>query len=349
MAKENKPVGGAQAAGEPILLAGERQKLTWNLVLLKYNAVIMLVLLIIASTILSPRFFTYLNLVNVLRQQSFYIVITMGMMICMASGGVDLALASVVGFACCMMTEFIQVYHLGIVGSLIAVLVCCMFIGAISGWLVAYLNMAPFIVTLCMGFNLTGVVYLITLGANRQLVDATGIATGSLKTFLDFGMQNDPLLRLPWRFWFAVVMVAITWYVMSYTSFGRLMLATGSNPGAARLAGIDVRKYRMAGLIIVALCSGMTGIIITASTGASAISTMQGDYTMIAMAASIIGGSTLEGGGGNVLFTVTGVFVMGLINNILNLLNIAFQTQFIMKAMVIIFAIYLRSAVDKRV
>jgi ribose transport system permease protein len=349
MANEKKPVGGAKAAQELKLLAGEQPKLGWKMILLKYNALIILGLLIIVSTIMSPRFFTYLNLVNVLRQQSNYIVITMGMMVCMASGGVDLALAAVVGFACCMTTEFIQVYNLGIVGSLAATLVCCALIGAISGWLVAYLNMAPFIVTLCMGFNLTGVVYLITLGANRQLVDATGVATGSLKTFLNFGMANDPLIGLPWRFWFSFVMILITWYVMGYTSFGRLMLATGSNPSAARLAGIDIRKYRLAGLMIVALGSGMTGIIITASTGASAISTMQGDYTMIAMAASIIGGSSLEGGGGNVFFTVTGIFVMGLINNILNLLNIPFQTQFIAKAMVIIFAIYLRSAVDKKV
>jgi len=347
MANEKKPTTEGVQAADPVIVAGE-QKLGFSTLLLRYNSIILLGMLLTAGSFLSPRFVSYPNLVNVLRQQTNYIIITMGMMMCMASGGVDLALANLVGFGCIMTTEFLVVHNLPIWASLVAVLLCSAFVGAVSGWLVAYVGMPSFIITLCMGFNLTGVVYLVTRGANRELVPFGQTPTAAMKALISFGQENDPVIGLPWRFYLAFVMIIICWYVMNYTSFGRLMLATGSNPFAARLAGIDTRRFRMAGLMIVAISAGITGIIITTSTGMSAISTLNGDYTMIAMAASIIGGSSLEGGGGNVPFTVVGIFIMGLINNILNLMNFPVHPQNVVKAIVIILAIFLRRIIDRR-
>lgn len=343
--KDNKTEGAKPA--ESTMLVGQ-QKMTATTFILQYNAVILLVLLIIISSFMSKYFFTFTNLVNVFRQQATYLVIAMGLMVCMTAGGIDLSLATTTGLACILITEFNMNQNFGIVTSLVLSLLICALVGAVNGGLVAYLGMPPFIVTLSMSFCLTGVVYLITRGVNLQMTGIGRSVTGALKVFIDFGQENDPILHLPWKIYLAFLIILVTWFIMKYTAFGRLMTATGSNPIAARLAGIDIRKYRLAGHIIASFTAGIGGIVITASTGASAPATINGDYTMIAIAATIIGGSDLMGGRGSVPFSVVGIFVMGLINNIMNLSNIPAYPQYIVKAIVIVLAIFLRSVVDAR-
>jgi ribose transport system permease protein len=351
MAKKSKPTEGAAegtaAAAQPSAEA-PASKLNWQPILMKYNSLFLLAILIAISSFMSPYFFSFTNLVNVLRQQTNYILIAMGLIVCMAAGGVDLALAATVGIGSIMTTEFMLVHQWPVVASIFGVLAVGSVIGAVNGFLIAYVGMAPFVVTLCMSFNLLGFAHLITRGMARQLAGAGANVAGPMRAFLTFGQENDPFLGLPMRFEFALVIVLITWFIMTRTKFGRLMLATGSNPIASRLAGIDIRRYKLAGHVIASFTCTLTGVVITAATASSAVTTLQGDYTMIAMAAAIIGGSTLEGGGGNVPFTVVGIFVMGLINNIMNLANIAAYPQFIVKAAIIVLAIYLRTSIDKR-
>ena len=324
------------------------RKLTPVGFILKYNALVLLLILIMVSSLMSPMFLSYMNIVNVFRQQSTYLIVAMGLMICMSAGGVDLSLATTIGLGCCMLTEFNMVYKMDIAVSMLLVVLLCGAVGAVNGVLVAYLKMQPFIVTLCMSFALTGVVYLVTKGVNRQFTGAGAVLSDSLKTFLVFGQEVDPLLGMPWIIYLALVVIVAAWFTMKYTAFGRLMTATGSNPMAAILAGIDIRKYRLAGHIIASTMAGVSGIVIAARTGSSAPSTITGDYTMIAIAATIIGGSSLNGGSGSVPFSVVGIFVMGLINNIMNLSNIPAYPQYIVKAIVIIMAIFARSLIDSK-
>ena len=324
------------------------RKLTPVGFILKYNALVLLLILIIVSSIMSPMFLSYMNIVNVFRQQATYLIVAMGLMICMSAGGVDLSLATTIGLGCCMLTEFNMVYGIDIVPAILLTILLSAVVGALNGILVAYLRMQPFIVTLCMSFALTGVVYLITKGVNRQFTGAGAVLSNGVKVFLIFGQEVDPLLGMPWIIYLALITIIAAWFTMKYTAFGRLITATGSNPMAAILAGIDIRKYRLAGHIIASTMAGISGIVITARTGASAPSTINGDYTMIAIAATIIGGSSLNGGSGSVPFSVVGIFVMGLINNIMNLSNIPAYPQYIVKALVIILAIFARSLIDSK-
>ena len=348
MANENKPATEAQAPEVPAIAEGA-QKLAWQTILLKNSSLIMLAVLIIVSAFMSPYFFTFTNLVNLTRQQTNYTIITMGLLVSMAAGGVDLSLAACMGVGAICMTQFIQVVGWSVPMAILGALFVSTAIGAINGYLIAYVGMPAFVVTLCMNFNLTGWAYIVTRGVNRQLTPAPGtVVSGWLKAYLSFGQNNDPILGIPMKFEFAFILVLLTWFVMTRTKFGRLMLATGSNPIASRLAGIDIRRYKLTGHCIASFGSGLTGVVNCAATASSGATVGAGDYTMIAMAAAIIGGSTLEGGGGNVPYTLVGIFVMGMINNIMNLANIAAYPQYIVKAAVIVISIYLRSVIDKR-
>jgi ribose transport system permease protein len=337
---ENQPVA---ATGETTMLVGAR-KLTPQTFVLKYNALIMLLILIFISAFMSPIFLTHMNLVNVLRQQTGYLITAMGLLVCMMAGGIDLSLAATVGFGCIMTTEFVVVHGTPIIPAIILTLLLCAVIGALNGSLVAYLGMPPFIVTLSMSFAVTGVVFWLTRGNNRVLAGADPL----IRTFRVFGQDNDPILGLPWRFYLTLVIILVVWFVLKYTAFGRLATATGSNPVAATLAGIDIRKYKLIGHIVCSTTAGLTGVLIVAATNSSAPSLVNGDYTMVAIAATIIGGSDLGGGKGSVPFSVVGIFIMGLIGNIMNLSNISFYPQFVIRAVVILLAIFMRSVIDTR-
>ncbi|MCL1805936.1 MAG: ABC transporter permease [Clostridiales bacterium] len=348
MSNENeKLTTGAQT--ESTMLVGAR-KMTFATFVLEYNALIILVLLVVASAIISPLFLTRNNLVNILRQQTSYLIIAMGMLMCLLTGGIDLSVASTVGFGSIMITQLVLFNGFGIIPAILLTLLLCACIGALNGFLVAYLKMAPFIVTLAMSFGIQGVVFIITRGMN-QMLDVNKIAESSralVRLYMNFGQNSDPFIRLPWRVYLTALIVLFFWFLLKYTSFGRLSTATGSNPVAVTLAGINIKKYKLTAYIICSFLGGLAGILITASNGSSSPSTTGGDYAMTAIAGTILGGADLGGGKGSVPFTVVGIFIMGMINNIMSLSNVPAYPQWCVKAAIIIFAIFLRSVVNAR-
>ena len=328
---------------EKVLLIGER-KMTVSDFLIRFNAPIILVILIVISSLISPIFLTRVNIVNVLRQQTGYIIIAMGLLMTLLTGGIDLSVASLVGFGSIMITELVTVHDWTVWSAIALTILLSAGFGSISGFLIAYLNMQPFIVTLSMSFAVQGVVFIVSKGVNRMLTGSDPFIT----VFKAFGQRNDAVFGLPYRIYLTVMIVVFFWWMLKYTAYGRLMYAVGSNRVAVSLAGIDVRKYRLSGNIFSSAFAGMAGILITASNGGSSPSTVQGDYTMTAIAGAIIGGGDLGGGRGSVPLTVVGIFVMGLINNIMNLRNVPAYPQWVVKSIVIIIAIFMRSYINTR-
>jgi ribose transport system permease protein len=336
-----KPEG---AMGEVAAGAVGTQRLTFNSFVLKYNSLIILFLLIVVSAIISPIFLTKNNIVNVFRQQSTYVIISMGMIMTLLTGGIDLSVASMAGVGCVMIPWVCDELGLGMGWAIIVTLLSCTAFGAISGALVAFLNMAPFIVTLAMSFGLQGFAYIITNAITRFVS-----AEDALSTFMiAFGQKSDPLIGIPYRVYLAVAVVAAVWFVLKYTAFGRLCMATGSNPVAVKLAGVNISKYRFIVYIISGFLAGLAGIMIAFGNGAATPTICSGDYAMATIAGAVIGGAAMEGGRGSALLTVVGVFVIGLINNIMNLMSVPAWPQWCVKAAVILLAIFLRSVTDKR-
>ena len=317
-----------------------KARLTVKDILIKYNAILILLVLIIVSASISEHFLTWRNITNVLLQQVPYLIISMGVMLTIMTAGIDLSVAAVSGVGNVMVAIIITNWgktSLGMlfVGIVIAIAMGAA-IGALNGILIGKLRMAPFIVTLAMMSAGQGLAYMLTGGAQIQL-KADIVAANALNWF---GSARDPLL-MPVAVYLAVLVVLVFWFIMRFTPFGRMVLAVGSNEAAVRLAGINVTKYKLIVYIISGSLAALAGVFAAGRTALGAPSFSTSDYALTTVAACVIGGVALEGGKGTVIFTVVGVLILALITNIMNLLGVASYPQLIIKGAIIILAIFL--------
>ncbi len=318
------------------------KKISVRDILIKYNAPLILLLLIIVSSIISPVFLTWRNITTVLLQQVPYLIIALGVMLTIMTAGIDLSVAAVAGCANVFVAMLITQWGLSSVGMLfvaiaLTILMGCAF-GALNGLLIGKLRMAAFIITLAMMSVAQGVTYIISGGAQFRMKDEFPAA----EALNWFAAYRDPVLHMPIAVYLVVIIILVFWFVMRFTSFGRLVLSVGSNEAAVRLAGINVTKYKF---IVYVICGGLAaaaGVFITGRTAlGTPLNAIQSDFALTTVAACVIGGVTLEGGKGTVAFTVVGVLILALITNIMNLVGLASYPQYVFKGAIIILAIFL--------
>jgi ribose transport system permease protein len=310
--------------------------------LIKYNAPLILLVLIIVSSFVSSNFFTWRNITTVLLQQVPYLIISMGVMLTIMTAGIDLSVAAVAGCANVLVAMLVVQWGLSSVGMLfvaiaLTLVMGCAF-GALNGLLIGKLRMAPFIISLAMMSVAQGAANLISGGAQFRMKDDIP-AAAALNEFAKF---RDPVIGMPIAVYLVIVIILVFWFIMRYTPFGRLVLAVGSNEAAVRLAGINVTKYKF---IVYVICGGLAaaaGVFLTGRTGlGTPLNAIQSDYALTTVAACVIGGVSLEGGKGTVAFTVVGVMILALITNIMNLANLSSYWQYVAKGVIIILAIFL--------
>lgn len=321
-------------------MEAKTNKINVKELLLKYNAILILVVLIIASAFLSPVFLTANNIFNILRQNTAILLISLGMLFVVLTGGIDLSVGSIAAVGGMMLSQTLVLWNfsslLGLVVSIVITLFVGTLLGAISGILVSYLKMAPFVVTLAMMTIGRGIAYLIT---NGQPVRWSEMTTG-VEIMLDFG--SETLLGVPYPVILAVVACVIFVFISKYTVTGRLIIAIGSNQSAVTLAGINSQKYKFLVYAISGFMSALGGIVMTCRSGTG--TPMSGDgYELDAIAACVIGGASLSGGKGTVGNTIIGVLVLGLITNVMNLMSIPAYPQQIIKGIIILFAVLVQS------
>ena len=314
--------------------------------LFKYNAVVLLIVMFIVASIISPVFLSSDNMVNILRQQSTFMLVALGMLMVMVTGGIDLSVSSMVAVSSIMVAYMLKIVgwqnqSWGLMMSIVVAIAIGFAFGAINGFLVSKLNMPAFIVTLAMMYAVKGVAYIIT-DANTILLDQSvpavtvliGFATGSL------GPVPYPVLLM-------IILIVIIGLVMHFTTFGRLVTATGSNETAVQLAGINSKRYKFWAYAICGTLCGVAGIIVAARSGSASALTTSVNYDMTTIAAVVIGGASLKGGEGNIPMTVVGVFVLAVIGNIMNLVSLGVYPQLVVKAIIIILAVLLKSISSK--
>jgi ribose transport system permease protein len=322
-------------------------KLNIGSIIIKYNAVVMLIVLIIVSSFLSESFFTSGNISNILRQNTPLMLASLGMLLVILTGGIDLAVGSIAAVSCMMVSIAVVKWNFtSPFGLFLAVLISIILgflLGAATGSLVAFLRMAPFVASLSMMTIGRGLAYLMTNGQPLRL-PAEKRASLILNAL---GNSKLPIIGLPYPILISIAAIVILFLVMKYTTFGRLIIATGSNETAVRLAGITVEKYKFFSYAICgALCS-VSGILVTSRAAIGTPATGVG-YELDAIAACVIGGASLSGGKGTVINTVIGVLVLGLIGNIMNLLSVPAYPQQIIKGLIIIVAVFLQGVTDKK-
>jgi ribose transport system permease protein len=211
-------------------------------------------------------------------------------------------------------------------------LACGLLVGSCSGYLVSIHKMAPFIATLALMSIVRGLGFIFSKGAP--------ILVGERATALtDFGSGN--FLGIPNPALVFVIVFAITSVLLKYNVFGRIIIAIGSNEEAVRLSGINVSAYKFTVYAIAGVLSAVAGIITTARTAVGS-PVMGVGMELDVIATVVIGGASLSGGKGSAINTLLGVLILGMIGNIMNLMNIPAYSQQVIKGLIIIFAVLLQ-------
>ena len=297
-----------------------------------YRSVLILLVICIFATILSPYFLSVSNLFNVFKQITVAAIVGCGMTFVILTGGIDLSVGSILGLAGCLAAGVLAATE-NTLFAIVTAIVCGLVCGAANGFFVAFCEIPPFISTLGMMTLLRGCILVYTNGSPIPIkVDA----------YKFFG--KGTIASVPVPVIILVLLFAIAHYILTQTTFGRSVYALGGNREATRLSGISTRFTEWMTYTINGLLCGVAGVILTARLG-SAQSTSGTGIEMDAIAAVILGGTSLSGGVGYVLPTVVGVMIMGIIDNILTLMNVNPHATNIVKGAVILIAVL----VDKKV
>ncbi|HGF7146995.1 TPA: ribose ABC transporter permease [Vibrio cholerae] len=307
-----------------------RKKLLRKEWLIEQKSLIALLFLVVVVSFLNPNFFTVDNLLNILRQTSVNAIIAVGMTLVILTAGIDLSVGSVLAL-CGAFAATLVAMEVPVLVAVPTVLLAGAALGAISGIIIAKGKVQAFIATLVTMTLLRGVTMVYTDG--RPI--STGF-TDTADTFAWFG--TGYALGIPVPVWLMVVVFAGAWYLLNHTRFGRYVYAVGGNESATRLSGINVDRVKIGVYAICGLLAALAGIIVT-SRLSSAQPTAGMGYELDAIAAVVLGGTSLMGGKGRIMGTLIGALIIGFLNNALNLLDVSSYYQMIAKAVVILLAV----------
>ncbi|MGE5583115.1 MAG: ABC transporter permease subunit [Bacillota bacterium] len=296
--------------------------------LYKLRSLIGLVGLAVILTILSPRFLTLANFTNILRQTSLNAIMAVGMTFVIITAGIDLSVGSIFAFASAV-TAGMLVGGVNVWLAVSAGLLLGAVLGAVNGVLIARGKVPPFISTLAMMTILRGATLVYT---NGQPITGLGDA------FYYVGGGFVGIFPVPVILTFLVF--GIGYYLLSQYKIGRYLYALGDNEEAARLSGIDTNRVKIFAYTVSGLLAALSGIIIASRLNSAQPTAGQG-AELDAIAAVVLGGTSLSGGQGSVVGTLIGALIIGLLNNGLNLLNVSPFYQLIAKGAVILIAILL--------
>ena len=306
----------------------------------KYGIFLIFAVMVLTASMLSPAFLSSTNLINVVRQMSIVGLIALGVTGVIVSAGIDLSSGSVVGLTAVVAaslsqdpeysTPFYPGLHLPLIVAVIAACVVGALVGLINGTLVAKTRIPPFIATLGTYTAIRGLALLYTGG--RPISDLTDS--------YNFIGQGD-VSGVPVPIIILVIMAIITHVLYAHTKFGKYIYAIGGNEQAARVSGIDAAKYKMLIYVYASFLAGLAGLVVSSRIGSGQPGLGVG-YELDAIAAAVIGGTSLSAGGiGTVAGTIVGALIIGVLNNILDLMNVSAYWQQIIKGCIIVGAVIL--------
>lgn len=301
-------------------------------VLYKYGIVIVFVLMCAVLSILTDTFLTQRNLLNVIRQVSIIGIISVGMMIVILTGGIDLSVGSIVAFSGVAATSFAHPDTYPIIVPVLVGILAGTLLGAVNGFIVSKVKVAPFIATLGMLSVAKGLALVICNG--RPVINLT-------ETFKFIG--GGYLLGIPVPILLLILVFIIGFILLNKTKYGRYIYAIGGNENAARVSGLNVAKFKFYAYVISGTLAGLAGMVLASRINAGQPNSGSG-YELDAVASVVIGGTSLTGGLGSIFGTLLGVLIIGVVNNGLDLLNVSSYYQLIAKGVIIVLAV----AMDKK-
>ncbi|MFC3393802.1 ribose ABC transporter permease [Brenneria rubrifaciens] len=298
--------------------------------LLEQKSLIALLILIAIVSALSPNFFTLNNLFNILQQTSVNAIMAVGMTLVILTSGIDLSVGSLLALTGAVAASIVG-FEVNALAAAFGALALGALIGAGTGVIVSKGKVQAFIATLVMMLLLRGVTMVYTNGSPIN----TGFSDVA-EAFGWFGIGRP--LGVPTPIWIMAIVFALAWYMLHHTRLGRYIYALGGNESATRLSGISVDKIKIIVYSLCGLLSALAGIIEVARLS-SAQPTAGTGYELDAIAAVVLGGTSLAGGKGRIIGTLIGALILGFLNNGLNLLGVSSYYQMIVKAVVILLAV----------
>ena len=319
--------------GEGQLTAAEG-KVIWKLqdFVRRYGAFLALAVLIVISAMLSPGFLKSKNLLVLSRQASMLGIVAVGQTFVILTGGIDLSVASVMALVSVVAANMMAGQDTRVLPISLLCLALASLIGLINGIGVAKLKIAPFIMTLGMILIVQGGRFVYTGGAPK----------GSIPPALRF-WGRGMIGPIPAAVIVLTVITVIASIGLRKTTFGRQIYAVGGNAQVARLSGVNVDRVIIAAYVLCGFLAGVAGLVLTGYIGL-ADNWLGRGYELDAIAAVVIGGTSLEGGRGSVLGTIAGVLIIAILFNIVLRLLLPEETQRIIKGLVILGAVALYAA-----
>lgn len=296
----------------------------------RYGIVFVLIPLIVLFGLLNPAFLSLANILNVLRQISIFGIMAVGMTMVIMCAHIDLSVGSIVAMGGVVAALVVKAGG-GTVGAILAGCAAGLVIGLINGFLTVAFDVPSLLITLGSMTAIRGAGYLMTGGR-----PVSGLAD-------DFKwLGSGFLLDVPVPIVIMLIVYAVGWYIMTQTTFGRYIYSTGGNLEAAKLSGINTKNVIMWALGINGMLAGLSGVIWASRLFSGQPLVGQG-YELQVIAASVLGGTSLAGGQGEVLATLAGALIIGILHNGLNLLGVSPYWQMVATGIVIVFAVILDS------
>lgn len=308
----------------------------------EYAAFIALALLVIVLSFISSEFSTASNFLNLLRQASFNGLIAFGMTCVILSDGIDLSVGSTFALSAIICAQLI-VKGTPAALAIIISLVIGIILGIVSGVLVTKGRLQPFIATLITMTAYRGLAMIITDGKPISRLAASIESESGAFLFKVLGKGNlvfgpNDMIRIPIPAIILVIALVIFWFMLTKTTFGRRLYATGSNAKCANLVGVNTTKTKIIVYAISGFMSALAGLIMISRVD-SAQPTLGSGYELDAIAAVALGGTSMSGGRGKISGTIAGVLIIAVLNNGLNILGVSTYYQEVIKAIVILIAV----------
>lgn len=307
-----------------------RSKKSFGKIFSDLSMPLLLVLLIIVFSILSDRFFTQLNLTNILVQNVHVAVCSCAVMMIMVSGGCDLSIGYQMSVAAVLITKCISQGILPTWVAIVLGVLLCMALGSFNGVMSQVLKSHTMIVTLGTMSIFQGISFLISGSKTFHNLP---------KAYMFIG-QGRLFGWLPVNIIIMVVIVVAVAIIMGKTAVGRKIYAAGDNPEAARLAGLNVKKIKILVFTFAGLLVGISAILMSARAGSADSSTGTGiEFTGIT--ACVLAGVALKGGEGTLWKVIVAVYVLGVLSNGMQLIGLGTYPQFIAKGIIMLLSLYL--------
>lgn len=293
------------------------------------TTVIALIILMAVITIINSNFLTANNLLNLLLQVTSNALIAFGMTFVILTGGIDLSVGSILALSSALTAGLLGSGMPVTLAILISLILGCI-LGMMNGLLISYGKLAPFIVTLAT--------MTIFRGATLVYTNGNPITKGLSDTFLFQFLGQGYIVGIPFPVIIMFIVFIVLYVLLHKTAFGKSVYAIGGNEKASYISGVKLNKVKIIIYSISGIMASISGLIIT-SRLSSAQPTAGASYEMDAIAAVVLGGTSLSGGKGRILGTLIGALIIGVLNNGLNIIGVSAFWQQVVKGVVILIAV----------